>query len=323
MPRWRRARSGYICLRARVAFYLGEDESRLRGLAVNPVYVQNQHTYRYFAMKEQVLESCKRMLAPAIRLFLRAGIGWTEFAEIGKQLFVDVARKDYGLQGRPTNSARVALMTGLSRREVARVRQVLTGEAPSPAATHRNRISQVLSGWHLDPDFLDAAGRPAALPMDGETTSVSALLDRYGGDMPRGVLVKELSKLGLIRETEQGYTVQARDYIRTPADADMLRQGGQAIHDHATTVVHNIAADRSSPPRFERMATHIEVDPNDAAAFADFLTEKGQAFLEEMDRWLASRKAATGHAPAKRKAIRTGVGMYLIHDETQGTQDNA
>ena len=273
-------------------------------------------------MKEQVLESCKRMLAPAVRLLLRAGIGWNEFAEIGKQLFVDIARKDYGLQGRPTNSARVAMMTGLSRREVARVKQVLIGEVPSTAATGKSRISQVLSGWHLDPDFLDSAGRPAALRQDGETHSLSALLDRYGGDMPHGALIKELIQLGLIKESERGFTVQARDYIRTPADADMLRQGGQAIHDHATTVVHNVGANRSSQPRFERMATQIAIDPSDAAAFEEYLAEKGQAFLEEMDLWLANRKLAAGHVPNQRKAVRTGVGMYLIYDETQGTQEN-
>jgi hypothetical protein len=272
-------------------------------------------------MKRLILESCKLMLAPAVRLLLRAGIGWIEFASIAKQTFVEVAREDYGLQGRPTNSARVALMTGLSRREVARIKKDLDGVVGG-ATAGSSRISQVLTGWHLDPEFLDANGQPATLPEHGGTGSLSSLLDRFGGDMPRGALVKEMRQLGLIAIDNERATVKARDYIRTPADPDMLRQGSLAIRDHASTVVHNVNASPTSKPRFERMATQVDVDPQDAEAFGNFLAEKGQAFLEAMDRWLAQRKAGTGPAGIYRKAVRTGVGMYLIYDETQGTEDN-
>jgi hypothetical protein len=272
-------------------------------------------------MKDHVLNTCKLMLAPAVRLLLRAGIGWKEFAEISRQVFVDVARQDYGLQGRPTNSARVALMTGLSRREVGRIRKVLTG-GDAPPVPRPSRISAVLTGWHVDPDFLDSDGMPLVLPEHGHESSLNALLDRYGGDTPRGALSKELLQLGLISETEGGYKVEARDYIRSASDPDMLRQGGQAIHDHAATVVHNVAADRSGPVRFERMATQLEIDPEDAGDFAVLLAERGQAFLEEMDQWLAQRRQARPGASVIRKPVRTGVGMYLIYDETEGTQDN-
>jgi len=273
-------------------------------------------------MKNQIFKTCKLMLEPAIRLLLRAGIGWNEFAEIGKQVFVDVARRDYGLQGRPTNSARVSLMTGLSRREVARIKNLPTGEEPS-VVPGSSRISQVLSGWHLDREFLGPSGEPAVLAEDGDTGSLSALLDRYGGDIPRGALVKELVQLGLVTVDESGYTVNAREYVRMASDPGMLRQAGQAIHDHATTIVHNVAADRSNSSRFERMATQFQVDPSDAIAFEEVLAERGQAFLEEMDSWLSKSQSAKGSASVNRKAVRTGVGMYLIYDETQGTQHNA
>lgn len=285
------------------------------------LYMCNINTYTENQVKDQILKTCRLMLVPAVRMLLRAGIGWSEFAEIGKQVFVDVARTDYGLQGRPTNSARVALMTGLSRREVARIKRTLIGEAPTFVES-RSRISQVLSGWHLDPEFLDAAGHPAVLPEQGSSGSLFSLIDRFGGDIPRGALIKELLQLELISVDESGYKVKARDYIRSASDADMLRQGGQAIHDHATTIVHNVNVNRSEAPRFERMATQLDVDPEDAELFEQLLADKGQNFLEEMDRWLSERKAARGNVSENRKAVRAGVGMYLIYDEAQGTQHN-
>ena len=278
-------------------------------------------------MKDQVLKACQHILIPIVRLLIRSGASWAEFAELGKQVFVDVARRDYGLQGRPTNTARVSMMTGLSRREVTRVRDSLAVGAASsvPAAS---RISQVLTGWHVDGDFQEPDGRPAVLPQGGEQRSLDALLNRYAGDMPHGALIKEMQHLGLIVADADGFQVTARDYIRSPADPDMLRQAGVALHDHAQTVVHNVDANRRDPARFERMATRIEVDPADAEAFKAVLAQKGQALLEEMDQWLAERESSRGnrkHTIAHKETrtkVRTGLGVYLIYDETTGTHED-
>ena len=86
-------------------------------------------------LKDPILNACRHALRPIVRVLLRNGVTWSEFADLGKELFVDVARSDYGIQGRPTNTARVALMTGLSRREVTRVKGALAGEQPRGEAT--------------------------------------------------------------------------------------------------------------------------------------------------------------------------------------------
>ena len=69
-------------------------------------------------MQRQILNALLVALRPLARALLRAGIGYREFAEISKSAFVDIATKDYGLRGRPTNISRVAVMTGLEAAEV-------------------------------------------------------------------------------------------------------------------------------------------------------------------------------------------------------------
>ena len=56
------------------------------------------------------------------RLLLRHEIGFREFSDLAKAAFVQVATEDYGIRGRPTNISRVAVMTGLTRKEVKRLR---------------------------------------------------------------------------------------------------------------------------------------------------------------------------------------------------------
>ena len=72
--------------------------------------------------QERIRKVLAGVLAPLARTLLRCGVSYTEFAELAKRAFIDAASKDYGVRNRPTNIARVAVMTGLSRKEVSRIR---------------------------------------------------------------------------------------------------------------------------------------------------------------------------------------------------------
>ena len=78
-----------------------------------------------FVEKDQILDACRHFMRPIIRFLLRNRISWRAFSELSKEVYVEVAREDFGIQGRPTNNARVAMMTGIGRREVARIRDLL------------------------------------------------------------------------------------------------------------------------------------------------------------------------------------------------------
>jgi len=101
-------------------------------------------------------------MRPIVRFLLRHGVTWDEFSELTKDMYVDVAIEGYGLQGRPTNNSRVAMMTGLSRREVARIRDRLLDDCDDPAGRRGSRVSQILTGWHVDEEFTEA-GQPKDL----------------------------------------------------------------------------------------------------------------------------------------------------------------
>jgi len=265
-------------------------------------------------IKEQVLHACRYLLGPIVRILLRSGVPWSDFAEMSKQVYVDMARRDYGLQGRPTNLARVAMMTGLSRREVGRVRNVLENQA-EPAPHAEDRISRILTGWHVDPDFLDTAGTPLVLAADGVNASVTQLLKRYAGDMPHGAMLKELLQLGLVETVaDGGFRVLARDYVRTAQDPAIIRQMGIGLHDHAETLAHNVNEERTKPARFEGMASNPKVNRRYSRNFEQLIEERGQAFLEEIDVWLSRHEVADDHDSANAQT-RMGVGVYLIYDD--------
>jgi len=268
-------------------------------------------------VKEHVIRSCRYLLLPVVRFLLKHGVTWDEFGELSKEAYVKVAREDYGIEGRPTNNSRVAMLTGLSRREVARVRdQLLNGKEPAHAL-QGNQISRVLTGWHVDAEFTDDNGQPMDLPPTGPTGSLSVLLKRYAGDLPHGAIRKEMQQRGLIEELDNGHLrVLKRDFVYSELDPEIVRLLGLALHDHAATLEHNLDPQRPSPRRFEAIANNDRITPRAFSAFQKLVESRGLEFLEDIDSWLSEHEIEP-REDTNADTVRLGVGVYLIYDESE------
>jgi len=253
-------------------------------------------------------------MRPIIRFLLRNRLTWDEFSELSKDIFVDVAREEYGLQGRPTNNSRVAMLTGIPRREVARIRDQLLAEGESPVGRRGSRISEVLTAWHIDEEFTHE-GQPKDLPSTGPSGSLSSLLRRYAGDLPHSALRKEMLQQGLIEETDVGHLrVLKRDFTYAALDPEIITQMSVSMHDHATTLDHNLDDKRKSSARFEGIADNARISSRAAKSFMKLVETQGMNFLNDMDSWLSAHESNENKTTSGRE-VRMGVGVYLIYDE--------
>jgi len=113
-------------------------------------------------MSKNLKSTIKLIMKPVIRLLLNSGVTYREFADTCKSLYVEVAAEGFGLKDRPTNTSRIAVLTGLDRKQIKAIRDQLESDAPD--SNHSvDRVSRLLSGWHQDADFADAFGNPLAL----------------------------------------------------------------------------------------------------------------------------------------------------------------
>jgi hypothetical protein len=267
------------------------------------------------ASRRQVLAAARQLLYPVVHVLIRGGVTWREFADLTRAAYVDVASRKFGKRGRLTNVSRTAVLTGFSRREVRKQRELLAHTEPIPGG-YVTKASLVLSTWHLDPEFLDAKGRPVRLPVEGERRSFSSLVQRCaGGDVPTTTLLKELIDSGAVRMRAKGQLeVLQRNYIPHPMDEQLVALWGSVLADVATTYVHNLTKAPRTQPRFERAAVNDRIDPRAVPEFRKFLEREGQAFLERADAWLTAHQLPPD-GRGDGDTIRLGVGTYHIQDE--------
>jgi len=80
--------------------------------------------------KSLIHSACRQIVRPLASMLLRCGMTWKEFSDLSKSLFVQAATEEYGIKGRPTNISRVSILTGISRKEVKRQRELLEDDEP-------------------------------------------------------------------------------------------------------------------------------------------------------------------------------------------------
>ncbi len=236
---------------------------------------------------------------------------------LAKTTYVEVASRQFGKRGRPTNVSRTAVLTGLARREVRKQRERIA-TAPEAWTAYVSKASLVLAAWHQEPDFLRPDGKPALLPVLGEGATFATLLRRCGAsDVRSSTLLKELRNAGAVRETADGQLeALQRAYIPHTMDEQLIRLWGTVIADIATTYVHNLTRTPSAAARFERAAANSRIRASALPEFRQFLNREGQAFLERMDDWLARHEVPAVQADADAgPTIRLGVGVYHIQDQ--------
>ena len=265
-------------------------------------------------LKNALQNACRTLLRPIALLLLKGGMTWKEFSDLSKSVFVSVATDEFGIRGRPTNVSRVSILTGISRKEVKRQRDLLSEPDDVVAVSKSSDATRVLSGWFQDQRFRAEDGAPLALPdaADTDKASFEKLFQRYGGDTPKQTLLRELLEAGSIGRDDNGHYVALRRYHMPIAmDEGNVRFFGTSLFDHANTLCNNLT-DPESPKRLEGFAVETEVDERYANEFRSFLGTRGQQILEEIDDWLMQHRADPG---AKTSTCRLGIGIYGIEGE--------
>lgn len=272
--------------------------------------------------QKRILKALLTALRPIAKMLLRNGVGFREFNEIAKSAFVDVATKDYGLRGRPTNISRVAVMTGLTRKEVRRIRDKIDdGEEVAVART--TPLGAVLTSWHTQGEFLDRSGNALSLPFDGASPSFTDIVKRAGGDIPPGAMRTELKRVGAIEDTAEGLLRPVKRHATPLGKEERLVEGlVHGLYPIASAIAHNSNPTENSEKWIQRTVKTGGVRREDVPRLRRISQDRLEEFTEAVDDLYAAYETlhSSDKDKATSKAGTIGVGVFYFEDlDTRST----
>jgi hypothetical protein len=243
------------------------------------------------------------LMRPLVRLVLKRGMAFGQFAELVK---------------RKLTISRVAVLTGLTRKEASRLMQEEPAVSESQARRRVNRAARVVSAWAVDPAFQDAQGAPLELPFDsggGDEPSFTRLVALHGADVPPRAVLDELMRVGAVARREDGRIhLVERAYIPAGDEAAKLDILGTDAADLIAAIEHNLGSD-VAVPYFQRKVAYDNLPADYLPVLRALLAERGQALLETLNDDMARHDrdlgAVTSDAPRRRAMI----GIYYFEEE--------
>jgi hypothetical protein len=249
-----------------------------------------------------------------VRFLLHHGVGYQAFADLAKWVYVDVAMnmQEFGIEGRKQSISRAAVITGLSRREIVRVRGLPSPDDDRASAEKLNRAARVIAAWLREPDFLDGEGKPAVIPVEGAGATFSELVRRRGGDLLVRPILDELTRAGTVEQIEDGrLRLVAHSYIPQASEPEKLHILGTDVAFLISTIAHNLVPNTES--RFERKVMYNNVPDHALPEFRELSANQAQSMLDMWGSWLA--KHDRDETPSIEGKGRNCVGMCIFYFE--------
>jgi len=261
------------------------------------------------SVKDHLRQALALMLKPLVRLMIAQGVTHAEFAETTKEVYVETALRHFEDAGR-VNKSRIAILTGLTRKEVKNVID-RTLEETQPDKNY-SRPERVLTGWFSDPKYTGPYGIPLELPYESvqqDGPSFVKLVREYSGDMAPRQMLNELLVSGSVIEVEGRYKAVRRMYKFSALSPEFIKRLGEVGYRVFSTAAKNIDKEMEGSGYFDRMVFADEGCTQEVIdAFDKYIKVRGQELLEEIDVWFSSRSEKNEGDVEKKDT-----GLYMVH----------
>jgi hypothetical protein len=169
--------------------------------------------------RDSLVSAVTGVFRPLARALMDHGVSVPEAESLLRAVSVHEVANVQTARGKRPNASRIALLTGLDRKEITRILR----QAPriDPALEARcHRANKVLSGWYGDRTFVHN-DKPLVLPIKTEKRkrpSFWMLASRYAPGVYPGLILNELSRVGALEKLRDGRVRVRMRWYRSTRD---------------------------------------------------------------------------------------------------------
>lgn len=266
---------------------------------------------------QSLIKALRWQLRPLVKLLIKSGLTYPLFAELLKELFIDVADQNFKLQGKEQTDSRINFLTGIHRKDVKRLRAQESDDSFPEAATLG---ALLVAKWIGDDQFLDHQQQPLPLPRlikQGGDQSFEALVISVNKDIRSRAVLDEWLHLGVV-------TIDKEDRVCLNKDAFIPEQGydekawffGENLHDHLAAATHNMLSEQ--PPFLERAVFYDKLSDNSINELKSLTEQSGMRLLRKINRRaLELQTEDKTSTPDNNQRMRFGIFFYSESDASE------
>ncbi len=246
----------------------------------------------------------------------RIGVG--RFTHAAKRAFVQAAANEAFPSGSKINLSRLAVITGLTRKEVSVLAGRAGGKRKHPTRrSNEQRAFRVVRGWRMDPRFQDTKGQPAVLPLRGAHRTFATLVKEYARDVTPMSVLSELERLNIVSlvQSKTRLRLLSRRVQSHSQGSQNLSELARLLGDFVATINQKESA--KVAPNYFAFKDSMLSSPDQAARFQRVFSNRAAALIESFEQWLGAQ-ARDVKSTRSRAQSRVGLGVYLVHDAAPG-----
>ena len=263
-----------------------------------------------------VLGAVGSLLAPIAELCLTRGATIQAVEEMLRQAFVDEAQRICGSDEVATS--RISTMTGLTRREVTRLRSVARQESPAT----RSVATDLLTRWLSAPEYT-RRGSPRVVARAGAAPSFEHLASTVTRDVHPRSLLAEMERLHLVEHDEDKDTVRllVDAFVPRGDQPRMLGYLGDNVGDHLRGAVRNVLG--AGDEHFEQALLADELSAESIQRARELITGQWRSLLTDVAPQLEALMAQDREAGrAQDQALRIGLYSWSRPMQAPPSPDN-
>jgi hypothetical protein len=261
-------------------------------------------------MNKALTKALIHILRPLMRVLLKHNIPYGTFSDIAKWVYVDVADREFALPGKKQTVSRVAIITGLSRKETSRVKNLAIDQELG-SADRGHRAIRVINGWRKDPRFTNDHGMAKVLPIEGRTDSFAGLVKKYSGDIPHRAVLDEMVRAGVVERMDGEVRLLSEGYIVTRDEIEKINILGTDTGEFISTVAHNISEGEKNP-LFQRKVSYDNIPAEDLPEVRKTLAEISSSFIKSIDEYMSRYDRDTNPTVQGSGRKKAGLGVFYF-----------
>lgn len=240
-----------------------------------------------------LLSAVAQILRGLVRILMRNGVACGTVEQLVRKAYVDEAFAAADEAQVKATVSSVSAQTGLSRKEVKRLRELEESEVSEGRSARYNRAVRVINGWLNDRRYSSPEGIALALPLQGDPGEVSfpSLIKDYSGDVTTKAMLDVLQSSGCIRVLKGQVQLIRNAYVPADDPEEVIRILGNDVEELVRTIDHNLTCQPGQALLQRKVSTWL-LPTRLSGEFKELTRRRSQGLLEDLVTWLNANEAA-------------------------------